>query len=96
MLITFSEDVIESSDYQACVEAVHALSAGKDVPSEDILDLIGQLPEGDKPFFTILNQILGRLEGDPILPLLDLSPTERVKLADAFSTIKHGTSSKVL
>ena len=88
-------DTVDESIHAICEEAEHNLSAGNNI-SEDMLDTIGQLPcsSSDVPYYyTVLNEYLKKLNGDPILSMLDI---ESGTLAEAFSGITgEGCSSKV-
>ena len=74
------------------METVHDLSAGKEV-SEAQLELISQLPDKSGQFYTVLHQSLMRLEGDPILSMLDLKLDDNETVTDIF---KCSDSSKVV
>ena len=87
-------DVVEVESRVKCMDTIHAISAGK--VSETGLDEIARLPygSGDEQFCTVLNEFLLKLEGDPILSMLELKLNPDETLADLFKAIEVGEISE--
>ena len=81
-------DTVEVKSHELCMDTVHDLGVGK--VSEAGLDVIAQLPHGpgDEMFCTKLNEILLKLEGDPIFSMLELQLNPEETLAGLFKAIK--------
>lgn len=81
-------DAVEVKSHELCMDTVHDLGVGK--VSEAGLDEIAQLPHGpgNEMFCTILNEILMKLEGDPIFSMLELQLNPEETLANLFKAIK--------
>ena len=81
-------DTVEVKSHELCMDTVHDLGVGK--VSEAGLDVIVQLPHGsgDEMFCTKLNEILLKLEGDPIFSMLELQLNPEETLTDLFKAIK--------
>ena len=87
-------DTVEEESRVKCMDTIHAISAGN--VSETGLDEIAQLPygSGDEPFGTVLNGFLLKLEGDPILSMLEFKLNSDETLTDLFKEIKLGQISE--
>ena len=81
-------DAVEVKSHELCMDTVHDLGVGK--VSEAGLDAIAQLPHGpgNEMFCTKLNEILLKLEGDPIFSMLELQLNPEETLPDLFKAIK--------
>ncbi len=76
-----------------CVDTVYNLSSGKQV-AEEMLNEIVQLPDksGSGWFYTVLNQSLRKLNGDPIFSILSVELHDGESLNDAFCAIEEDSS----
>ena len=95
-LVCIDIDAVEMESYELCTETVHALSAGKSF-SRDGLHEIAQLPHGsgDEMFCAELNNLLLKLEGDPIFSMLELQLNPDETLTTVFDAIKVRESSEL-
>lgn len=84
---------VNAESRERCMDTVHAISSGK--VSEIGLEEIAQLPHGPSGewFCTALNGFLLKLEGDPILSMLE---HEDEKFANLFKPIQDGEISEHL
>ena len=83
-----SMDAVEVKSHELCMDTVHDLGVGK--VSEAGLDAIAHLPygPGNEMFCTKLNELLLKLEGDPIFSMLELQLNPEETLPDLFKAIK--------
>lgn len=68
---------------QVCIQAVEALSAGQDVPEEDLM-LLGQLPDathGYGQFYSLLRSFLLPMKNDPVISLLTLKESQQQEVS---------------
>ena len=81
-------DAVEVKSHELCMDTVHDLGVGK--VSEAGLNEIARLPHGPgkEMFCAILNEILLKLEGDPIFSMLELQLNPEETLANLFEAIK--------
>ena len=75
------------------MDTVYNLKTGKEI-TEDMLKEIAQLPDtsGYGQFYTVLNQSLRKLKGNPIFSMLSVKLPDRESLDDAFCAIEEDSS----
>ncbi len=80
---------IADSKLAVCMDTVYNLSSGKRI-TERMLNEIVQLPDnsGCGHFYTVLNQSLRELKGDPIFSMLSVELYDGESLDDAFCAIE--------
>ena len=75
------------------MDTVCSLNSGKEI-TEDMLNEIAQLPDksGCGQFYSVLNQSLRKLKGNPIFSMLSVKLPVGESLDDAFCAIEKDSS----
>ena len=83
------EDAVDDSQRGACAVALYNYGAGENV-TEEMWETIAKLPDNkfsSGRFYSVLNQSLLKLKGDPKFAMLNLKLNDGERLDDVFAAI---------